>query len=304
MWRIRFHGRGGQGMKTASRILGTTFFLAGYEVQDSPRYGAERRGAPMTAFVRAGWEPILERGVITHPDLIIIADQSLLSLPLAGVLQGLTADTTLLLLTASPDQNPPITTPPLKTVLLLPVSLPPDGSLFHTTQSTACAAGAAALFSLPFPLLIQALEKELQKNNPALLQQNVVEAKAAYERMINACKPVRQSTLPSKEPYEPPHWISLPFEDADRSAPAIHGEATSLLVKTGAWRSMRPVIDSAHCNCCGLCHTFCPDGVISQTAEGYPDIDYDHCKGCMICMVQCPMQAIEVMAEYGGQNDA
>jgi Pyruvate/2-oxoacid:ferredoxin oxidoreductase gamma subunit len=45
MFRIRFHARGGQGIKTASRILGTAFFLEGYEVQDSPRYGAERRGA-------------------------------------------------------------------------------------------------------------------------------------------------------------------------------------------------------------------------------------------------------------------
>ncbi len=43
MYRIRFHGRGGQGMKTASQILGTAFFLEGYEVQDAPRYGAERR---------------------------------------------------------------------------------------------------------------------------------------------------------------------------------------------------------------------------------------------------------------------
>jgi len=43
MFRICFHGRGGQGMKTASRILGTAFFIEGYEVQDAPRYGAERR---------------------------------------------------------------------------------------------------------------------------------------------------------------------------------------------------------------------------------------------------------------------
>ena len=48
MFRIRFHGRGGQGMKTASRILGTAFFKTGYEVQDAPRYGAERRGAPFS----------------------------------------------------------------------------------------------------------------------------------------------------------------------------------------------------------------------------------------------------------------
>ncbi|MBU0499563.1 MAG: 2-oxoacid:acceptor oxidoreductase family protein [Gammaproteobacteria bacterium] len=52
MYRIRFHGRGGQGMKTAGRILGTAFFLEGYEVQDAPRYGAERRGLSDTASMR------------------------------------------------------------------------------------------------------------------------------------------------------------------------------------------------------------------------------------------------------------
>ncbi len=53
MFRIRFHGRGGQGMKTASRILGTAFFKAGYQVRDAPRYGAERRRAPIFAYGRA-----------------------------------------------------------------------------------------------------------------------------------------------------------------------------------------------------------------------------------------------------------
>ena len=67
MFRIRFHGRGGQGMKTASRILGAAFFRAGYEVQDAPRYGAERRGAPMLAYVRAARQPINERGEMPHP---------------------------------------------------------------------------------------------------------------------------------------------------------------------------------------------------------------------------------------------
>ena len=58
MYRIRFHGRGGQGMKTASRILGSAFFGAGYEVQDAPRYGAERPGAPIFAYVREARETI------------------------------------------------------------------------------------------------------------------------------------------------------------------------------------------------------------------------------------------------------
>ena len=84
MYRIRFHGRGGQGMKTASRILGTAFFLEGFEVQDAPRYGAERRGAPIFAYVRANRQAIQERGVIHRPDLVIVADDSLVPVPGAG----------------------------------------------------------------------------------------------------------------------------------------------------------------------------------------------------------------------------
>jgi 2-oxoacid:acceptor oxidoreductase gamma subunit (pyruvate/2-ketoisovalerate family) len=77
MFRIRFHGRGGQGMKTASRILGTAFFFEGFEVQDAPLYGAERRGAPVFAYVRAGRETINERGIIKVPDLVVVADDTL-----------------------------------------------------------------------------------------------------------------------------------------------------------------------------------------------------------------------------------
>jgi pyruvate ferredoxin oxidoreductase gamma subunit len=93
MVRIRFHGRGGQGIKTASRILGTAFFRAGFEVQDAPVYGAERRGAPMFAYVRAAREPIRERGLIAHPDLVVVADETLAGIPAANVLLGLHACT-------------------------------------------------------------------------------------------------------------------------------------------------------------------------------------------------------------------
>ena len=71
-------------MKTASRMLGTAFFLEGFEVQDAPRYGAERRGAPIFAYVRAARTPINERGVVRRPDLVIVADDSLVGVPAAG----------------------------------------------------------------------------------------------------------------------------------------------------------------------------------------------------------------------------
>ena len=89
MYRIRIHGRGGQGIKMASRVLGTALFRAGFTVQDAPKYGAERRGAPIFSNVRADHGPINERGVISQPDLVVVADDTLLAVPAAGTLQGL-----------------------------------------------------------------------------------------------------------------------------------------------------------------------------------------------------------------------
>ena len=92
MFRIRFHGRGGQGAKVASRVLGSAAFYEGYYAQDFPLYGAERRGAPITAFTRISNEPILERGIISEPDIVIVIDETLLNdpiaMPLSGVKEG------------------------------------------------------------------------------------------------------------------------------------------------------------------------------------------------------------------------
>ena len=88
MLRIRLHGRGGQGIKTASQIQGTAAFLSGYQSQDFPLYGAERRGAPIVAFTRISPEPILERGPISIPDLLLIGDETLLEDPQAAPLCG------------------------------------------------------------------------------------------------------------------------------------------------------------------------------------------------------------------------
>lgn len=80
MYKIRIHGRGGQGGKLASKIIGSAAFLEGYEVQDFARYGAERRGAPVEAFVRIDNKEILERGYISDPDCVIVLDDSLLDI--------------------------------------------------------------------------------------------------------------------------------------------------------------------------------------------------------------------------------
>ncbi|MEZ5585139.1 MAG: 2-oxoacid:acceptor oxidoreductase family protein [Candidatus Competibacteraceae bacterium] len=80
MYRIRFTGVVAKRMKTASRSWARRFF---WQVSRSRMrlYGAERRGAPIFAYVRAGRSPIQERGIIRQPDLVVVADDTLLNVP-------------------------------------------------------------------------------------------------------------------------------------------------------------------------------------------------------------------------------
>ncbi len=79
MIEIRIHGRGGQGAVLASKIIARAFFLKGKEVQAFPFFGVERRGAPVYAYTRVNDSQILQRCIITHPDVLLILDPSLIS---------------------------------------------------------------------------------------------------------------------------------------------------------------------------------------------------------------------------------
>ncbi len=72
MIEIRFHGRGGQGAVIASKILAYGFFLDGKFAQSFPTFGAERRGAPVAAFVRVDNNYINDRSPIQRPDYVIV----------------------------------------------------------------------------------------------------------------------------------------------------------------------------------------------------------------------------------------
>lgn len=78
MKEIRFHGRGGQGAVIASNILANAAFLEGKDVQAFPYFGVERRGAPVTAFVRLDDRPIRIKFFIYEPNFVIVLDESLL----------------------------------------------------------------------------------------------------------------------------------------------------------------------------------------------------------------------------------
>jgi pyruvate ferredoxin oxidoreductase gamma subunit len=300
MFRIRFHGRGGQGMKTASRILGTAFFEAGYQVQDAPRYGAERRGAPIFAYVRADQKTINERGIIAHPDLVVVADDTLIGMPAAGVTQGVDKHTVLLI---NSHEDAETWRQRLNTearVLILEASEEAQDRATLPYIGSRCAAAAAALTGVVSrEILLSALSEELAHLPADIVQQNHDIALVAFDNMASYAGKVTQSGLPSATDYVKPGWIDLPFENAAISNLAIHAGATSVKVRTGLWRTMRPVINYENCSgCAWICSTYCPDGAINVRADGYPDIDYDHCKGCLICVAQCPPHAIESIAEH------
>ena len=75
---IRWHGRGGQGAKTASLLLADAAFNTGKYIQGSPEYGPERMGAPITAYNRISTNPITIHSNIYEPDYVVVVDDSLL----------------------------------------------------------------------------------------------------------------------------------------------------------------------------------------------------------------------------------
>lgn len=78
MIEIRWHGRGGQGAKTASLLLADAAFNTGKYIQGFPEYGPERMGAPITAYNRISETPIRIHSNIYTPDFVIVVDDSLL----------------------------------------------------------------------------------------------------------------------------------------------------------------------------------------------------------------------------------
>jgi pyruvate ferredoxin oxidoreductase gamma subunit len=295
MWRVRFHGRGGHGIKTASRILGTAAFLGGLQAQDSPVYGAERRGAALAAFTRFDREPICERGVIVDPDVIIVADETLLADPGAGVLVG--SDLASALFVNSPREGQDLAAHfgvrcPVLTADLTALST----ELLGRGSAPSAALGAvgchlAGLGSVD--LLARAVREELAdlQLSPEAIERNV-----ALALRVHAAVPAVQL----RERAAPAGACTLltpTYAGAPRGVPVIVNPGNAQARHTGSWRVFRPLIDLDACTRCGICAVFCPDGAIALDANGYPVIDQDNCKGCMICRQECPVHCITEQKE-------
>lgn len=104
---IRWHGRGGQGAKTAALLLADVCFKTGAYVQGFPEYGPERMGAPITAFNRISRMPIRVHSNIYDPDYVVVVDETLLHA--VHVTDGLKEDGAIIVNTPkTPDEIRPL----------------------------------------------------------------------------------------------------------------------------------------------------------------------------------------------------
>lgn len=78
---------------------------------------------------------------------------------------------------------------------------------------------------------------------------------------------------------------------------AILEPGNASLLRTGDWRSARPVTDNDKCIKCARCYVYCPDMVYSKNDKGFYEQNYYYCKGCGICAHECPVAAISMVQE-------
>jgi pyruvate ferredoxin oxidoreductase gamma subunit len=269
-------GRGGEGVVLASQLLADTFARAGFWVQSFPEFKPERRGAPISAFLR--WDetsPIRRRYKVHDCDVLVVV---------------------------SPAPPPPeivATVRPGGLIVLnretrFPVGGPFDvarvpGSRIARANGVLSAEGrpmgnVAVLGACVRSLLpdgLGFLEEAVASRMGAAAEPNVLAAREGYARCT------RQHTLAGDAPLEP--MSAGPPAERAWSPPLFPVSTTdSRGNHTGAWSLDRPVLTD-ECTACALCALFCPEGAISRSENGMA-VDYLYCKGCGICEVVCPVR--------------
>ncbi len=154
MIEIRIHGRGGQGNVVAAYLLATAAFEEARYAQAFPNFGAERRGAPVTAFVRIADHPIRRRCQVLEPAFLIVQDDTLLHLP--DITAGLQAGGAILV--NSSHDSTELGAQLKRTVVALPASALAQKILGRPVPNTALLSAFLALTGLlPQTALIKAL---------------------------------------------------------------------------------------------------------------------------------------------------
>jgi pyruvate ferredoxin oxidoreductase gamma subunit len=181
-------------------------------------------------------------------------------------------------------------------VVVLPDAAAPAAA---RTAGVACAGAAARLLGVVSrEALAGAVSEEVAALGAGAVADSADAALAAYDHCAPFAGCVAEGAAPRADALAAPEWIDLPLDPPGTAAPDVFAAATSVAVRTGLWRTMRPVLDADRCHhCTWVCTTACPDGAIARDPSGVPAIDYDHCKGCLVCVAVCPPHALRAVPE-------
>ncbi len=167
MMEIRIHGRGGQGNVVAAYILAQAAFEYGKFAQAFPSFGPERRGAPVTAFVRITGVPVRRHCQVLQPGVLILQDHALLHSP--GITQGLLPEGKILVNWSKPIA--PATAGDGRQVVVIPAAALAMEYLGRPVPNTAL---LAALITLTEMLPMRALEAALAlRFSGEILERNI-----------------------------------------------------------------------------------------------------------------------------------
>jgi 2-oxoacid:acceptor oxidoreductase gamma subunit (pyruvate/2-ketoisovalerate family)/2-oxoacid:acceptor oxidoreductase delta subunit (pyruvate/2-ketoisovalerate family) len=273
MIELRLHGRGGQGVVTASMLLAEAFYYDGKYTQAIPMYGTERRGAPLTAFVRIDDMRVRERDLVHEPDIVVCLDPLISKRP--GITAGLKKGGLLLLNYPNPPEEVPLTGDfKVATVDATKIALE---TLKRPITNTAILGAFSKVTGL---LKLESIEKAILHNFHGRIGEMNVEAVRRSYKEVSKVAPLKhgEGPAPEEEPVETMGY--------------------GVLESVAGWRVFRPEIDLDKCTGCRTCWIYCPETAISwNEAENRPEIEYRKCKGCGICFNECPVGAIALERE-------
>jgi 2-oxoacid:acceptor oxidoreductase gamma subunit (pyruvate/2-ketoisovalerate family)/2-oxoacid:acceptor oxidoreductase delta subunit (pyruvate/2-ketoisovalerate family) len=272
-------GRGGQGVVLASQLLADTLARAGYRVQTFPEFKAERRGAPISAYLRWDAETQIRRRYKVHRcDVLAVVSASppspqlLASVRPGGLVVlnrdarfGQTGDFTVIRVSASK-------------IARRHGILSAEGRPMANTAVL----GACVRYLLPEGL--DFLEQAIGARMGTLAEANVRAARDGYARSIRQHR--RAADAPTEALIAPAPRARTTFPVSTTDSRRNH---------TGSWSEERPVLTD-FCTACALCNLFCPEGAIGRD-DGAMSVDLLYCKGCGICEVVCPVRGAIAMQE-------
>ncbi|HOL22321.1 MAG TPA: 2-oxoacid:acceptor oxidoreductase family protein [bacterium] len=186
IFEIRWHGRGGQGAKTAALLFGDAALSTGKYIQAFPEYGPERMGAPVQSFNRISSSPIRDHSNIENPDVVVVLDVTLVGQ--VDVTKGLDAEKGVLII------NTPLEADEIKkklgykgrvcTVDASRIAMETIGKDIPNTPMIGALVRVTGILSIDE--LIEDTKKKLEKkfrNRPEIVEGNINAIKRAYNEV-------------------------------------------------------------------------------------------------------------------------